>query len=169
MDDRFLEEMLEAWRDARALVVDEARNIPTERYGFRPTEEVRSVGELLAHILEVSELMVGELCRPDGDFRRAPFPELIAEYAGEVRELREKGPLLEALTDTLDEGEKKFRAAGAAHLASPIRRFDGQQASRFAWMHHGISQEMYHGGQLALYVRMMGGVPALTQKIQGAG
>jgi uncharacterized damage-inducible protein DinB len=169
MEDRILEEMLEAWRDARGLVVDEARNIPADRYEFRPTEKVRSVGELLAHILEVSELMVGELCRPDGDFLRSPFPDLIAEYAGEVRELREKEPLLEALTRTLDEGEKKFRAAGAAHLAEPIRRFDGQRASRFAWMHHGISQEMYHGGQLALYVRMMGGVPALTKKIRGDG
>lgn len=167
MEDRMLEEMLEAWQDARGLVLGEAQNIPAGRYDFRPTEKVRSVGELVAHILEVSEMMVGELCRPEGDFRRRSFPELIAEYASDVSGLREKGPLVDALEQTLERGLQRFRAAGAAHLAAPIRRFDGQEASRFAWMHHGISQEMYHGGQLALYARLMGLVPALTQRIQG--
>jgi uncharacterized damage-inducible protein DinB len=162
-----LEEALEAWRDARGLVVEEARNVPAERYGFRPTGSVRSFGELVAHILEVSEMMVGELCRPDGDFLRRPFPDLIAEYANDVRDLREKEPLLEALDATLERGEARFREAGAAHLVGPIRRFDGQEASRLAWMHHGIAQEMYHCGQLTLYARLLGLVPALTRRIQG--
>ena len=168
MEEQLLEEMLEAWQDARGLVLEEARNIPADRYDFQPTENVRSVGELVAHILEVSEMMVGELCRPDGDFRRKSFGELITEYASDVRELREKAPLLEALTQTLKQGQQSFREVGATHLAGPIRRFDGREASRFAWMHHGISQEMYHGGQLALYARLMGLVPALTQRIQGS-
>jgi uncharacterized damage-inducible protein DinB len=167
MEDRLLDEALEAWSDARGLVIDEAENIPEERYDFRPAPEVRSVGELLAHILEVSELMVGELCRPDGDFRRKPFPELLAEYDPAVRDLREKQEILDALRRTLDAGTHRFRETGGAHLAGPIRRFDGNSASRLAWMHHGISQEMYHGGQLALYTRLMGSVPALTKRIRG--
>jgi len=74
-----LGEALAAWTDARGLVIDEAENIPADRYSFRPTPEVRSVAELFIHILEVSEMMVGELCRPDGDFRRTSFEELIHE------------------------------------------------------------------------------------------
>jgi len=168
MDDReFLEEALESWADVRGLVIGEAENIPAGRYDFRPTPEVRSVAELLVHILEVSEMMVGELCRPDGDFKRRPFPKLIAEYDGDVRNLRTKEELLAALHSTLDRGVGRFREAGPAHLAGPIRRFDGQSASRLAWMHHGIAQEMYHGGQLALYTRLMGSVPALTKRILG--
>ena len=167
MDERFLEEAIEAWQDARGLVRGEARNVPADRYAFRPTPDVRSFGELVAHILEVSELMVGELCRPDGDFLRKPFPDLIAEYATDVRDLREKEALLTALDATLERGERRFREAGAAHLAGPIRRFDGKSASRLAWMHHGISQEMYHCGQMATYARLMGLVPSLTRQIQG--
>jgi uncharacterized damage-inducible protein DinB len=34
-------------------------------------------------------------------------------------------------------------------------------------MHHGISHEEYHRGQLALYARLFGEVPALTKAIQG--
>ena len=162
-----LEEALESWSDARGLVIAEAENIPADHYSFRPTPEVRSVGELFAHILEVSEMMVGELCRPDGDFRRKPFGQLLREYASNVSSLREKDELLAALRDTLEEGERRFREAGEPHLLGLIRRFDGLKASRLSWMHHGISQEMYHGGQLATYVRLMGLVPALTKKIRG--
>jgi len=162
-----LEEALEAWRDARDLVVAEAKNIPAERYDFRPTDEVRSVGELLAHILEVSEMMVGELCREDGDFTRKSFPELLDEHASHVGGLREKDELLEALDRTLELGIDRLRGNGEDHILAGILRFDGQQGSRLAWLHHGISQEMYHGGQLALYTRLMGGVPALTKRIRG--
>jgi uncharacterized damage-inducible protein DinB len=34
-------------------------------------------------------------------------------------------------------------------------------------MHHGISHEEYHRGQLALYARLVGQVPALTRRILG--
>lgn len=162
-----LEEALDAWRDARGLVIGEARNIPATKYDFRPVEQVRSVGELLAHILEVSEMMVGELCRQDGDFTRKPFGELLEEHAGDVRDLREKDELVEALEHTLETGIDRLRGTGEDHILAGILRFDGQQGSRLAWLHHGISQEMYHGGQLALYTRLMGGVPALTKRIRG--
>ena len=75
--------------------------------------------------------------------------------------------VLAALHDTLEEGLRRFRAAGEEHLLGPIRRFDGKTASRLSWMYHGIAQEMYHGGQLALYTRLMGSVPALTKRIRG--
>jgi len=162
-----LEEALESWSDARGLVIGEADNIPADRYPFRPTPDVRSVAEMVAHILEVSELMVGELCRPDGDFRRKPFGDLLREYAAGVSSLRGKDELLSALRDTLVAGHRRFREAGEAHLLGPIRRFDGAEASRLAWMHHGIAQEMYHCGQLATYTRLMGAVPALTKRIHG--
>ena len=34
-------------------------------------------------------------------------------------------------------------------------------------MNHGIAHEEYHRGQLALYARLLGRVPALTRLIQG--
>jgi len=48
-----------------------------------------------------------------------------------------------------------------------IRRFDGKPGTRLTWMNHGISHEEYHRGQLALYARLLGRVPALTRLIQG--
>ncbi len=71
------------------------------------------------------------------------------------------------LRRTHAEGEKKLRAAGELHLLQLITRFDGERGTRLAWMNHGISHEDYHRGQLALYARLVGRVPALTQRIRG--
>lgn len=165
--DSLLEEALEAWEDARRGVVAEVENVPADRFGFRPEEEVRSVEELVLHILEVSEMMVGELTRPDGSFRRRPFPELLDEHAGALEGLSGKDDLLEALDATLERGLDRFRDAGEVHMLGSIQRFDGHRGTRLAWLHHGISQEMYHRGQLCTYQRLMGLVPALTQRIRG--
>ena len=167
-DGVLLDEALEAWEEARRGVIAELENLPADRFDFRVAPETRSVGELGAHILEVSEMMVGELCRPESDFRRASFEVLLEEHAGPVRHLRRKGPLLEALEDTLRTGLERFRKVGEAHMLGRACRFDGEWGTRLSWLHHGIAQEMYHRGQLALYARALDRVPALTQRIRGS-
>lgn len=165
--DTLLEEALEAWEDARQGVIAEARNVPADRFDFRPEEEVRSVEELIVHIMEVSEMMVGELVREDGSFRRRPFSELLEEYAGHLHRLSGKQELLEALQATLQAGMTRFRRVGDIHMLGTIERFDGRRGTRLAWLQHGVAQEMYHRGQLCTYQRLMGRVPALTKRIRG--
>jgi uncharacterized damage-inducible protein DinB len=166
--DTLLEEALDAWTDARTGVIDEVENVPGGKFDFRPVPEMRNVSELVVHILEVSLMMAGELAREDTNFQRLPFPRLVAEYASEIQQLRSKRDLLSALRRTLKEGTKKFRDVGELHMLQHIVRFDGQKGTRFAWLHHGISQEMYHRGQLAVYERLMGIKPALTARIDGS-
>jgi uncharacterized damage-inducible protein DinB len=163
-----LDEALEAWEDARNGVIDELENLPADRWEFRPDPEVRSVAELAAHVLEVAEMMVGELAREDTDFRRLAWDELLELHAGDVRHLRDREALLDALRDTLADGVERFREAGELHMFGRIERFDRELGTRLAWLHHGIAQEMYHRGQLALYARLLGEVPALTKRIRAA-
>ena len=162
-----LDEALEAWGDARAGVLDEARNIPAKQWDFRPTPESKSTRELVEHILEVAMMMTGELTRTDTDFRRAPWPLLLKKYAKPAYEAKTRGKLLTMLNSQLRDGTKAFRAAGELHMLQLIDRFDGRKGTRLAWLHHGIAQEMYHRGQLATYSRLVGGEPALTTRIRG--
>jgi len=162
-----LDEELEAWTFARDGVADELRNLPDKELGFRPAPEARSALELVQHILESGLMMAGELARPDGDFRRKSYEGFLHEYGRGVRGWRSKAPLLAALRKTHADGEKKLRQAGELHMLQHIRRFDGEMGTRLAWMHHGISHEEYHRGQLAMYARLMGRVPALTKRILG--
>jgi uncharacterized damage-inducible protein DinB len=162
-----LEEALEAWAYTRQGVIDELRNLPEKSMEFRPSPESRSVAELARHVVESGLLMSGELSRRDGDFRRKSYEALLREHGRGVARMKTRRALLDGLARTHREGERALRKAGELHVLQFIRRFDGQMGSRLAWMQHGISHEEYHRGQLALYARLLGRVPALTQLIMG--
>jgi len=165
--DSFLEETLQAWRDAREGIIAEVENIPADKFDFRPTPEVKDVRELVQHILEVSMMMTGELTRTDTNFRRAPWPELLAMYANAAYQANAKEELLALLASQMDEAESAFRGCGAMEMRGFIDNFDGSRGTKMQWLHHGIAQEMYHRGQLTLYARLMGLKPALTKQIEG--
>jgi uncharacterized damage-inducible protein DinB len=162
-----LDEALEAWQYTRAGVISEIRNLPDVSLAFRPTPTMRTPAEIAMHIVESGLMMAGELSRPDGNFRRKTFPQFMKEYTKGLKPAGNKKQLVQLLTKTREDGEKKLRAAGSLHMLQYITRFDGQAGTRLAWMNHGISHEEYHRGQLALYARLVGRVPALTQLIHG--
>jgi hypothetical protein len=162
-----LDESLEAWADARSGVADELRGFPDRAIGFRPAGESRTVAELVRHIIESNLMMSGELARADGDFQRKSFEGFLQEYGRGIAAHRTKKQLLEALRRTHREGEARILKAGELHMLQLIRRFDGEMGTRLAWMQHGIAHEEYHRGQLALYARLTGRIPALTKRIMG--
>lgn len=163
----FLDETLDAWWDVRRGVIAEVKTIPARRFDFRPTPEVRSVRELVQHILEVAMMMSGELTRPDTDLHRAPWPQLLELHAAPAYEARAKRDLVALLRSQMEEADRQFREAGELAMWQYLVRFDGVAGTKMQWLHHGIAQEMYHRGQLTLYARLMGLVPALTRHIRG--
>jgi uncharacterized damage-inducible protein DinB len=162
----FLEETLESWREVREGVVAELENIPEDRLDFRPAPESRTVRELVQHILEVAMMMTAELTRPDTDFHRTSFPRLVRMYAAPAYDAKTKDQLLELLRSQVLDAARAFRRAGELAMYQLVTRFDRKPGTKLQWLHHGISQEMYHRGQLALYARLMGLEPALTRKIR---
>ena len=162
-----LEETLEAWGYARSGVIDELENIPVRQFGFRPTPKSRSVSELAQHIIESGLMAAGELNRPGGSFQRQSYPDFIAEYSGDRAQTVDKVALVTLLRTTLEEGSAAFRKTGEKGILQDIVQFNGEPATRLTWLNHAIAHEEYHRGQLALYARLMGLVPALTKLIEG--
>ena len=164
-----LEEALEAWHYTRAGVMTEIENLAEADLRFRPSPGGRTAAEIAVHIAESGMMMAGELSRPDGNFRRKSFPEFMREYARGVKPASTaKRALVRMLKRTHADGARKLAQAGELHMLQLITRFDGERGTRLAWMNHGISHEEYHRGQLALYARLVGRVPALTQLIYGS-
>ncbi len=163
-----LDEALESWSFTRAGVIAEAEAIGPEHWDFRPARGARSVADLIHHIVESGLMATGELTLPDGDFTRQPYPSFLQEHAGHVSNVRERDRLMKLLRETGDEAERRFRDVGELFMLQAIRRFDGKPGTRLAWLWHAIDHESYHRGQLATYVRLTGGVPALTQLIQAS-
>jgi uncharacterized damage-inducible protein DinB len=113
---------------------------------------------------EVENLSDADLrFRPHADSRTAA--ELVVHLAESG--VMMAGELTKLLKRTHAEGDRKIHAAGELFMLQLITRFDGERGTRLAWMNHGISHEDYHRGQIALYARLVGRVPALTQRILG--
>lgn len=167
MTSTLFEESLAGWRYTRDGVIAELQNVPAESYGFRPAAGMRTVAELAWHIVESGLMMAGELSRADGDFTRQAPGAFLKEYSGGVDRVLEKGALIVLLRDSHAAGEARLRAAGERHMLTPITQFDGTSATRLSWMSHGVAHEEYHRGQMALYARLLGLEPALTQRIRG--
>jgi uncharacterized damage-inducible protein DinB len=162
-----LDELLGAWAYTRQGVIAEVRNLPDELTGFRPTPQSRSLAELALHIVESGLMMSGELTRADGNFRRQSYEAFAKEYAAPASGRRSRRDLVTLLKDTHVRGEKQIRRAGEVLMLQQIVQFNGEKATRLSWMHHGIAHEEYHRGQIALYARLAGEVPALTKLIMG--
>ena len=145
----------------------ELENIPAASFAFRPTPETRSVAELARHIVDAGMVRAGELSRPGGDFTRQSYEQFLAEYAGGLERADDKKALLRLLGRTLEDGLARLTRAGEALMLQPITQFNGEPATRLSWMSHGVAHEEYHRGQLALYARLLGRVPALTKLIHG--
>lgn len=168
MTSTFLEESLAGWHYTRDGVIAELQNIPAEAYAFRPAAGMRTVAELAWHIVEAGMMMAGELSRDDGDFTRQAPGAFLKEYSGGVDHIMEKGAVISLLRDSHAAGDARIREAGAAHMMALIMQFDGTSASRLSWMSHGVAHEEYHRGQLALYARLLGLEPALTQRMRAS-
>lgn len=166
MEFSFLEETLVAWRHVRAGVVDELKNIPPDKLDFRPTPEVRSVRELVQHILEVAMFHTAELSRPDTNLKRYPMSEWGRRYAATAYDATKKQDLVKLLRSQIKDAESAFRRMGDLALWQLIEQFDGSLVTKFQRVHDGIGQEMYHRGQLTTYARLMGREPALTKLIR---
>jgi len=162
-----LDETLDAWAYTRSSFISEIQNLSEADLKTRPNPNSRTATEIAIHIVETGLMMSGELSRPDGNFQRKSYPQFIKEYARGVPKVTKKSALVQLLKRSHADGERKIRSAGELHMLQWITRFDGERGSRMAWMNHGISHEEYHRGQIALYARLAGRVPALTQLIYG--
>lgn len=167
MANTLLDEALEGWQYTRDGVIAELENIPADKFGFSPAPGVRTVAELARHIIESGTVMAGELSRPDGNFTRQGYPDFLKEYAGGLGATQDKASLIALMRATLEDGSAKIRKAGEAQMLKPIKQFNGEPAARLSWMSHGVAHEEYHRGQICLYERLLGLVPALTKLIHG--
>jgi uncharacterized damage-inducible protein DinB len=156
-----------SWREVRAGLIDEASQIPDDQFSFRAADGMRSVAELLQHLVESQKFLVGEACRPDTNLMRKSFAENIKDYAPNVRDATDKIAIIKLLETAMEECESQLREH-ADEMKNTMKRFDGKQMTKLAFMSFAIAHEMYHRGQLTVYERLLGIEPMLTQRFRKA-
>ena len=162
-----LESVIEGWREVRNGLIDEANQIPAEKFSFQPTPDTRSVKQLLQHLVESQKFLVGEACRSDTNLMRGSFADNVKLYAPNVREVDDKDELLNLLRASMDDTASQLTSA-ADEMKNTMKRFDGKEMNKLAFMSFAIAHEMYHRGQLTVYERLLNIQPALTTRFRKA-
>jgi uncharacterized damage-inducible protein DinB len=157
-----LREILNKWYSVRRGLIRELNIIPPSRLSFRPTLEMRSVAEIMHHLLEYSIITVEELLRHDTNLDRLSMAQLVNVYAPNVARSDSQEKLTNLLVDQFRDADTRLSEMGDLHMLQLITRIDGSRETRFSLLKEAIQHEMYHRGQLTVYIRLLGLIPAAT-------
>src|SRR5262249_9185169 len=138
-----VEHVIENWKEVRSGLIDEASQIPADQFSFQAAPGTRSVRQILQHLVESQRFLVGEACQPDTNLVRRSFADQIKHYAPGVRDVNEKDALINLLRTAMDESADQLRNAGDV-LKDPMKRFDGKEMSKLAFLSFAVAHEMYH-------------------------
>ena len=162
-------QLAESMRTVRKNTILIAEDIPEKEYSYRPTPDSRSVAETLVHIALLSRL--------DRVLHAENHPSLREGFdLGtfiEKSETKEKRPRSKSeIVDLLhSEGEgwaQWVERMPEALLSEQVRMPDGASKSRFEMLLGIKEHEMHHRAQLTVVERLLGIVPHLTRRRQGA-
>lgn len=161
-----VEEAIRTWEMFRAGTIAELENIPEERWDYRPDPGARTLREVACHIAEAGVVFVGELLRPDGSLLRVMDEKAREQYMADYPKGHSKSEILDLLRATGEQGAQRLRRAADA-LATQTMRSSAGEESRLKGLWFSASHEMYHRGQITVYARALGQVPAMTQQMAG--
>jgi uncharacterized damage-inducible protein DinB len=158
------------FRVVRKNTLQVAEDIPESQYGYRPTGESLSVGELLAHIAASTRWPH----RLHGVDRRtfmpveawgaymqdvAAFEKTLTTKPAIVQALRQEGDAFAGWLETLTDEQ----LGEAVRFPPPL---EPSQKTRFEMLLGTKEHEMHHRAQLMVIERLIGIVPHLTRQRQ---
>jgi uncharacterized damage-inducible protein DinB len=162
-------ELADAFRTVRKNTIQIAKDIPEDKYDFKPSPDSRSIKQTLAHIATITTfptMLHGERV----PIEKIDFMEYMKKVGEEEAKLQTKAQILAKLSDAGEEfakmleglSDEKFFAEQIVFRAGatpPSRtRFDLLLAAK--------EHEMHHRAQLMVMERMIGIVPHLTREAQ---
>jgi uncharacterized damage-inducible protein DinB len=121
-----------------------AEAMPEENYGFKPTPDIRSFGELIAHVADAQTGICGGAA---GQPKR-----------GTAAGKKAKAELVAALKESSAACDAVFDGTTEANSGSPVSM--GQmKASRLGLLEYNMGHDLEEYGYLAVYLRLKGVVP----------
>lgn len=155
-------------RTVRGNTLQIARDIPEEKYGFKPAPEYRSVAQLLTHIaLSYRFQYQLHAIEKRTSFEGIDFAALMKQLMEEETKPRTKAQLIELLEKEGETWASWIEGLTEEFLAERVAMPPGAtpaSKSRFEMILSVKEHEMHHRGQLMLMERLLGIVPHLTRE-----
>lgn len=136
----------ELWTTSDSYILSAAEQVPEARYGYKPTPEVRSFGDVVLHVASAHYLLCGIV---------------VGEKEKELGKLTSKGELVAALKASIQYCERAY-AISDADAMTPATVFDQPRTKLHALMTNAW-HDNEHYGNIATYMRLQGMVPPSSQ------
>jgi uncharacterized damage-inducible protein DinB len=155
-------------RTVRGNTIQIAKDIPENKYGFKPVPEYRSVAQLLTHIALAYRFQYQVHAIDKGaSLEGFDFLALMKQITEEEAKPRTKAELIALLEKEGEKWASWVEGLSDEFLAQPVAMPQGAtpaSKSRFEMILSVKEHEMHHRGQLMLIERLLGVVPHLTRE-----
>ena len=126
-----------------------AEQMPEADYGFKPTPDVRSFGQLIGHVANAQHMICAAVL--------GESPQAGRDW----EEVTEKAALVEALRASTAACQRAYQVTDAAALES-VEIF-GQERTRLSALILNAAHNFEHYGNITTYMRMKGMTPPSSQ------
>jgi uncharacterized damage-inducible protein DinB len=152
------EEVRRDYRTVRDYFLRAAEEMPDSNYGFKPSPDVRSFGQQVAHVADDQY----NLCAPAKRETRQ------AAYTAIESSLTTKADLLAALQAAFAYCDGAYDALTDSSAVEVVPT-GKQPRTRFGMLNWNLWHTWEHYGNVVVYLRMKGLVPPSSQRMPGMG
>jgi uncharacterized damage-inducible protein DinB len=139
-----------AWTNISNNVVKAAEKMPEDSYFFRPTEAVRSFGQLVGHVTDANYLF----CSPVHPEKKNP--------PGAEKALTSKTQLVGALKESVAYCNAAFDQMTDAKAGDLVKLF-GRDKAKLSVLYMNVGHANEHYGNMVTYLRLKGIVPPSSE------
>jgi len=141
------------YKNVRDYFIRAAEKMPEKDYGFKPSPDVRSFGQQVAHVADDQY----NLCAPvKGETRMVAYTDI-------ENRLSKKADLVAAIKEAFAYCDGAYDALTDASGAE-IVKFAKMDRTRFAMLNWNLWHTWEHYGNVVVYLRMKGIVPPSSER-----
>lgn len=144
----------DTWAGAKRNLIESAEQMPATDYSFRPTEQVRTFGQILAHVAGANYVF----CSPARG-EKSPFEEDHFETTAKT-----KADIVKALNESMAYCDAAFTALTDQTAADLLASSSGRSSARAATLIRNVGHLQEHYGNLVTYFRIKGMVPPSSRR-----
>lgn len=141
----------------RRNLAEAAERMPSDQYGFKPTPEIRSFGELIGHVANANFFFCSQA-------QGEPSPSKV-----NYERTTDKAGLVKALKDSLAYCDGAYAGTTDVNFNQAIKMAGpngGSQTVRGAVLVFNTTHNNEHYGNVVVYMRLKGHIPPSTARAQ---
>jgi uncharacterized damage-inducible protein DinB len=143
-------DMVVDWERAKAYTKEYLDAMPADKYGFKPTPEMRSFAEQMLHLT-------------DGNYgiaaAAAGVQSPVGMGASEKSADKSKESVTKQVMDSYDFVIKTIKGMKPAQMGEEVKLFDRFLLTRYQAMDKVFEHQTHHRGQCTVYIRLAGATP----------